>query len=197
MTVIFGTVASVNAYRSFAPWRMIPPHSCVVAGQEAGHVDERQQRDVERVARAHEARGLDARVDVEHAGHARRLVADDADRVAVEAREAADDVRRVVLVDLVELAVVDDRPHDVAHVVGLVRVRRHDVVELGVHPLRVVGRQHARRGLEVVGRQEAQQVARVLQALAPRPRRRSARRRSVVLWRHRAAELLEARPPRR
>ena len=38
-----------------------------------------------------------------------RLVADDADRVAVQAREAADDVLREVLVDLEELAVVDDQ----------------------------------------------------------------------------------------
>ena len=40
----------------------------------------------------------------------RGLVADDADRVAVEAAEAADDVLGVVLVDLEELAVVDDQP---------------------------------------------------------------------------------------
>ena len=38
-----------------------------------------------------------------------RLVADHADRMAVESREADDDVLRVVLVDLEELAVVDDR----------------------------------------------------------------------------------------
>ena len=36
MTVIFGTVASVKAYSSFAPWRMIPPHSCVVPGRKPG-----------------------------------------------------------------------------------------------------------------------------------------------------------------
>ena len=36
MTVIFGTVASVNAYRSFAPWRMMPPHSCLVPGRKPG-----------------------------------------------------------------------------------------------------------------------------------------------------------------
>ena len=57
---------------------------------------------------------------------------------AVEAREAADDVLRVVLVDLEELVVVDDQLDDVAHVIRLVRVVRHDRVELRVHPLRVV-----------------------------------------------------------
>ena len=37
------------------------------AGQEARHVDERDERDVERVADAHEARRLHRSVDVEHA----------------------------------------------------------------------------------------------------------------------------------
>ena len=36
ITVSFGTVASANAYRSFAPWRMIPPHSCAVPGRNPG-----------------------------------------------------------------------------------------------------------------------------------------------------------------
>ena len=80
------------------------------AREEAGHVAERDQRDVEGVAGADEAAGLAARVDVEHAGELIRLVADDPDAVAVQTREAADDVARVVLVDLEELAVVDDQP---------------------------------------------------------------------------------------
>jgi hypothetical protein len=62
---------------------MMPPHSCVRAGQEAGHVHERDERDVEGVAEAHEARRLDARVDVEHAGQHLGLVADDAHRATV------------------------------------------------------------------------------------------------------------------
>ena len=66
------------------------------AGQEAGHVDEGDERDVERVAGPHEARRLHRGVDVEHAGQRVRLVADDADGMAAEAREAADDVLRVV-----------------------------------------------------------------------------------------------------
>ena len=93
----------------------------VGAGQEAGHVDERDERDVERVARAHEPRGLLRRVDVERAREHLRLVADDADDVTVDAREAAHDVHRPERVDLEELAVVDDFGDDLLHVVGLVR----------------------------------------------------------------------------
>src|SRR5581483_11531222 len=75
--------------------------------QEARHVDEGDERDVERVARPDEARGLVRRVDVEDAGERARLVADDADRVAAEPSEAADDVLRPPLADLEELPVVD------------------------------------------------------------------------------------------
>ena len=75
--------------------------------EEAGHVDERDKRDVEGVAGANEPRGLVRRVDVEHACERARLVADDADRVAVQPREAADDVLGPTLVHLEEVAVVD------------------------------------------------------------------------------------------
>ena len=53
-----------------------------------------------------------------------RLVADDADGVAVEAGEAAHDVAGPVREVLEEVAVVDDRGDDLLHVVGLVRAGR-------------------------------------------------------------------------
>ena len=64
------------------------------ARQEARHVDEGDDRDVEAVAEAHEARGLAASVDVEHAGQHHRLVGDEADGAALDAAEAGDDVLR-------------------------------------------------------------------------------------------------------
>ncbi len=64
----------------------------VRAGQESGHVDERQDGDVERVAEADEPCRFLRGVDVERPGVDARLVGDDADRLAVEAREADDDV---------------------------------------------------------------------------------------------------------
>ena len=36
ITVTFGTVASANAYSSFAPCRMMPPYSCTVPGRNPG-----------------------------------------------------------------------------------------------------------------------------------------------------------------
>ena len=116
----------------------------------------------ERVARAHEARGLHRRVDVEHAGEHARLVADDADGPAVEPSEPAHDVARPVLVDLEELAVVDDPADHRRHVVGLRRRVRDQRVELGVGAVDRIGGRHPRHGIEVVLRQEREQVARVV-----------------------------------
>ena len=70
----------------------MPPYSWSTPGRKPGHVDEGDQRDVERVAGAHEAGRLLGGLDVEHAGEHHRLVADDADGVAVDAGEAAHDV---------------------------------------------------------------------------------------------------------
>ena len=53
------------------------------AGQEAGHVHEGQQRNVEGVAEADEARRLVGGVDIQHAGLHAGLVGDDADGAAV------------------------------------------------------------------------------------------------------------------
>ena len=157
--------------------------------QEPGHVLEGDQRDVERVAEAHEPRRLHRRVDVERAGEHRRLVGDDPDRPAVEPREADQDVLRVVVVHLEEVALVDDQVDHVEHVVRLVRRRRHDAVERRVLAVGRIAGPRPRRVVEVVRRHERQQIANQRQALAVVVGRevRDAARRVV---RHRAAELL-------
>ena len=104
------------------------------------------------------------RVDVEHAGERPRLVADDADDMATEPREAADDVLGVPLVHLEHVAVVDDELDCVLDVVRLGRVVRDERVELHGLAIARVGRLGERRRLEVVLRQEREEVARVLEA---------------------------------
>ena len=110
--------------------------------------------------------------------------------IAVEPGEAADDVLGEVLVDLEELLVVDDAGDHLAHVVGLGGVVGDERVELLVFALGVVGRLEARRRLEVVRGQEAEQVAGVLEAalLVLGGEVGDARLRVVA---HRPAELLE------
>ena len=129
------------------------------AGQEAGDVLEGDERNVERVAEAHEPRALHRRVDVERARQVRRLVRDDADRTAAEPREADQDVLREVRVHLEEVAIVHDRVDDVEHVVRLVRRGGDDGVERLVFAIGRIGRLDARRIVDVVAGHERQQLA--------------------------------------
>ena len=110
------------------------------AGEEPRDVDERQEADVERIAEPHEPRGLDRRIDVERAREDLRLIPDDADRIAFEPREAHDDVPRPMLVHLEPGSAVDDSGDDVAHVVRLVGLPRHDGGEL--RDVGIVGHRH-------------------------------------------------------
>jgi len=133
----------------------------VDAGQETRNVDERDERDVERIAGAHEARRFLARLDVEHSGEHHRLVADDADGVSVDAREAAHDALGPVGEVLEEFAAVDHLGDHLLHVVRHVRRRREDRAQRFAAPRRVVGRFAARWLAEIVLRQERQQIAHV------------------------------------
>ncbi len=108
--------------------------------EEPRHVDERDERDVEGVARADEAGCLHRGVDVEHARERSGLVPDDAHGVTAEPREPADDVLGPVRVHFEELAVVDDTLDDALHVVRLVRAVRDDGVERRVLAVDRIGR---------------------------------------------------------
>ena len=149
----------------------------VGAGQEAGHVDERDERDVERVARAHEARRLLRRVDVEGAREHLRLVADDADDVTVDAGEAAHDVHRPRT-----RCTSKNSPSSTTSamtffmsygLLGESGMRSMMSSQTGVGSS--VGLE-VRRVLEVVRREERQQVAHLLEARSARRRRRTSRR---------------------
>ena len=87
---------------------MIPPHSCSVPGRKPG-TSTNVSSGMLKASQVRTKRAAFAEASMSSTpGERRGLVADDADRDAVQAREAADDVARVVLVDLEELAVVDD-----------------------------------------------------------------------------------------
>jgi hypothetical protein len=127
------------------------------ARQEARHIDEGDDRDVEGVAEADEARGLVGGVDVEHAGLHRGLVGDDADAVAADAPEADHDVRGVAGLDFEEVAEIHHRGDHLEHVVGLLGVDRHQGFEQRVGVDGAVALD-LRRVFEVVGGQEAEQL---------------------------------------
>ena len=110
--------------------------------------------------------------------------------VTVDAREPAHDVAGPERVHLEELAVVDDLGDDLLHVVRLVGRVGDEVDDAVAGAVGVVVGLEVGRVLEVVRRQERQEVAHLLEA-------RSARRRTTNVGdarlrrvRHRAAELL-------
>ena len=120
------------------------------ARQEAGHILEGDEGNVEGIAEANEARRLDRRIDVEHAGQHLWLIGDDPDHASTQAREGDDHVLRVVFLHLEEGIAVDHASDHIFDVVRLVRLGRHQRVEVFVHPVdRVVGRAIGRI-LEVV-----------------------------------------------
>ena len=118
--------------------------------EKTGDVFKSEQRDIEGIAETHEARALHGSVDIKNSREKRRLVADDADGAAVEARETHDKVFGIVLVDFEEIIVVHDGMNRILDIVGFLRVRRNKRVESFVAARRQIGSGAARRILEII-----------------------------------------------
>jgi hypothetical protein len=102
------------------------PGLVLAADHEPGDVLQEHQRDTALAAELDEVRALERGLREQDA-----VVGDQADRIAVEPGEAADQGRAVERLELVELAGIDQTRDDLARVVGLLQVGRHDAVELG------------------------------------------------------------------
>ena len=138
--------------------------------QEARNVHQHDDRDVEAVAGPNESRGLLRGVDVQAAGELGGLVSHDADRPAVDAAEADDDVLRVTRLNFQELVVIENAGDDLMHVVRLVRRVGDQGVQFEVllgevvlDRARMRWRGMPRRLGVVVGRQVAQQLAHIVE----------------------------------
>ena len=129
------------------------------AGQEAGHIDQCEDRNVEGIAKAHEARSLARGIDVEAARQHHRLIGDDADAFALDADEAGEDVARVSFLNFKEVALIGQRMDEFAHVVRFVRIVGDERVEPHLHAIGIVVIGAYRRFLAIVERQEIEQVA--------------------------------------
>ncbi|HET9520965.1 MAG TPA: hypothetical protein VFO73_07975 [Candidatus Limnocylindrales bacterium] len=128
------------------------------ARQKPGDIDERDERDIEAVARPDESRGLRRRVDVESTREDGRLLGHDADAPTGESREPDDDVLRPRGLNLEELAVVDHARDDVMHVVGPRGIVRDDRVELRILAIGRIGGRANRGVREIVLRQVRQDL---------------------------------------
>ena len=135
------------------------------SGKEAGHILEGHQRNVERVAEAHEASALHRRIDIEAAGQVRRLIGHDADGAAIHAREPDHDVLREMLVHFEKIAVIHYAMNDVLDVVWQGGVGGHQGIELGVHAVDGVFGSAARRIVAIVLGQVTEQLANHAQAV--------------------------------
>ena len=129
------------------------------ARQEARHVDEGDDRDIEGIAEAHEPRGLARGIDVEAARQHHRLVGDEAHGAAGHAAETDHDVSRPLRRQLEEVTLVHDLQDQFLDVVGLVGILRHQRIERGIVAVRRVERRAHRSLLAVVGRQEIDEAA--------------------------------------
>ncbi len=134
------------------------------AGQEAGHILEGDERDVERVAEPHEAGTFERAVDMKHAGQDCRLVRYDSHRVSAQVREPDHDVLGVIRMNLVEAALIDHARDHLVHVVRLVRAVGHDGEQLLLHAIGRIIAGAARRSLHVVLGDVVEQVADLLEA---------------------------------
>ena len=85
------------------------------------------------------------------------MVADNADRPAIDPSEAADNVLCPTIEVFKEVTVIDDRTNDIDHVVGLVGVLGKDVSKLWTAAIRFVVSFGSWRHVEVVRREEIEQ----------------------------------------
>ncbi len=75
---------------------------------------------------------------IEHAGQHHRLVGDEAHRASFDAAKTDDDVAGKRLLDLEEIALIDDLVDQLLHVIGLVGIGWHQRIERHLEPLAVI-----------------------------------------------------------
>ena len=127
--------------------------------EEARHVLEGDDRDVEGIAEAHEARAFDRRRDVQRPRKNRGLVGYDSDRMAVETAEPDDDIPGKMFVHLEEVMLVDHNLDDFLHVVRLVGIHGDDGIEFLVFAIRRIRRGPYRRIFHVVAGQKRKELS--------------------------------------
>ena len=122
--------------------------------QESGHVHERDERDVERIAEAHEAGGLAAGVYVQHARHLGGLIGHNSYTLSTHVGESYYYITREVLMYFEKLSVIYDFADDLVHVIRLVGMVRDYAIQQSVGSVLRVRAGDARCCLRVVRRQE-------------------------------------------
>ena len=134
-----------------------------LAGQEAGNVHERHQRNVKRVAETNEARAFVGRVDIEHARFHRRLIGDDPANDALQTRESDDGIFREIRHHFKERIFIEKSRDDFFHIDRQLRIGGNEIRHFRIFLHGNDGRRLMRRIHHVVGRKIAKQTARNLE----------------------------------
>ena len=87
------------------------------AGHEAGHIHQRDDGDVEGIAKSHKSGAFDGRVDVEATGQHERLIGDKADAAPLHSRETGHQVLRIAGLQFKKIALVNHLADDLLDVV--------------------------------------------------------------------------------
>ncbi|MNV14846.1 hypothetical protein D3C71_1055430 [compost metagenome] len=133
--------------------------------QETRHIHQRQQRNVEGIAEAHETGGLARGVDIEAAGQHHRLVGDNPHRLAFKADEAGDNIAGKGFLQFEEVSLIGQRVDQFLHVVGFVGAVGDQRIETCFQPRRIVMKRPDRRFFAIVERQEIEQQPHMFQRL--------------------------------
>jgi len=99
------------------------------AWEEAGHISESDDWDLEGVAEADEASGLNGGINVQATSQDLGLICDDTNRFTFNFDETSKHILSVRRHDLVEFVSISHRLNHNVHIVGLVRVIRNNVVQ--------------------------------------------------------------------
>lgn len=97
--------------------------------EEPWYVGKCNNGDLKGIAEANKSSSLNRGIDVEAPGKDLRLIGNDANNSALNFSEADNDVFGVLRHDLIEVISIDDVLDHELHVIGLVGIERHDVVE--------------------------------------------------------------------
>ena len=108
------------------------------------------------IAGANKMGGFDGCIDIDATRQHHRLVGDDPDHPAVQARETDHHVFRPQSMDLKESSVVYQAGDHLAHIVRFMRRNRHDLLQLRAAPACIIRRLDVRRIILIVRRQIAQ-----------------------------------------
>src|SRR5690606_2170449 len=118
--------------QNFRPVADDPPVLLIHSGEETGHIDKGDDRDIETIAEANKTAQFIRRIDIQAPGHHLGLVGYDPYGISVDASEADDDVAGKMFMHLEEAVLVQDPVDHFPDIVHLGPLHRDNLRQLFV-----------------------------------------------------------------